>query len=57
MTTSGTAAAELHPAIVEAHQAGVPLLAVTADRPEELHDCGAPQTVHQVGLYGRAAGC
>lgn len=54
VTTSGTAAAELHPAIVEAHHAGVPMVAVTADRPEELHDCGAPQTVRQVGLYGDA---
>lgn len=52
VTTSGTAAVELHPAVVEAHHAGVPMLAVTADRPTELQDCGAPQTVHQVGLYG-----
>jgi 2-succinyl-5-enolpyruvyl-6-hydroxy-3-cyclohexene-1-carboxylate synthase len=52
LTTSGTAAVELHPAVVEAHQAGVPLLAVTADRPPELHGVGAPQTVEQVGLYG-----
>ncbi len=52
VTTSGTAAAELHPAVVEAHHAGVPMLAVTADRPPELHDFGAPQTVHQVGLFG-----
>ncbi|MGA3220313.1 MAG: 2-succinyl-5-enolpyruvyl-6-hydroxy-3-cyclohexene-1-carboxylic-acid synthase [Acidimicrobiales bacterium] len=54
VTTSGTAAVELHPAIVEAHHAGVPMLAVTADRPAELQDWGAPQTVHQVGLYGDA---
>jgi 2-succinyl-5-enolpyruvyl-6-hydroxy-3-cyclohexene-1-carboxylate synthase len=54
VTTSGTAAIELHPAVVEAHQAGVPLLAVTADRPAELHDVGAPQTVDQIGLYGTA---
>jgi len=54
VTTSGTAAAELHPAIIEAHHAGVPMIAVTADRPPELHDFGAPQTVHQVGLFGRA---
>ena len=54
VTTSGTAAVELHPAVVEAHHAGVPMLAVTADRPPELQDCGAPQTVHQVGLYGDA---
>ncbi len=54
VTTSGTAAVELHPAVVEAHHAGVPVLAVTADRPPELQDCGAPQTVHQAGLYGEA---
>jgi 2-succinyl-5-enolpyruvyl-6-hydroxy-3-cyclohexene-1-carboxylate synthase len=54
VTTSGTAATELHPAVVEAHHAGVPLLAVTADRPPELHGFGAPQTVHQVGLFGGA---
>lgn len=52
VTTSGTAAVELHPAVVEADQAGVPLLAVTADRPPELHHVGAPQTVEQVGLFG-----
>jgi 2-succinyl-5-enolpyruvyl-6-hydroxy-3-cyclohexene-1-carboxylate synthase len=54
VTTSGTAAVELHPAMVEAHHAGVPMLAVTADRPAELQDWGTPQTVHQVALYGDA---
>jgi 2-succinyl-5-enolpyruvyl-6-hydroxy-3-cyclohexene-1-carboxylate synthase len=54
VTTSGTAAVELHPAVVEADQAGVPLLAVTADRPAELHDVRAPQTIEQVGLFGRS---
>src|SRR5579872_6315477 len=53
-TTSGTAAVELHPAVVEAHQAGVPLIAVTADRPPELQRVGAPQTVDQDGLFGAA---
>src|ERR1700760_2617092 len=53
-TTSGTAAVELHPAVVEASHAGVPLIAVTADRPPELHEVGAPQTVEQTGLYGVA---
>jgi 2-succinyl-5-enolpyruvyl-6-hydroxy-3-cyclohexene-1-carboxylate synthase len=53
-TTSGTAAVELHPAMVEAAHAGVPLIAVTADRPPELHQVGAPQTVEQTGLYGPA---
>ena len=47
-------AVELHPAVVEAHQARVPLIAVTADRPAELHDVGAPQTVDQIHLFGRA---
>ena len=53
-TTSGTAAVELHPAVVEAHQAGVPLIAVTADRPHELHQVGAPQTVEQESLFAAA---
>lgn len=54
LTTSGTAAAELHPAVVEAHQSSVPLIAVTADRPPELADAGAPQTIDQVHLFGRS---
>ncbi len=52
VTTSGTAAAELHPAMVEAHQSGVPLIAATADRPPELQDVGAPQTIDQTHLFG-----
>ncbi|HVT41393.1 MAG TPA: 2-succinyl-5-enolpyruvyl-6-hydroxy-3-cyclohexene-1-carboxylic-acid synthase [Acidimicrobiales bacterium] len=52
--TSGTAAAELHAAVVEAHHAKVPLIVCTADRPPELHGIGAPQTIEQVGLF-RAA--
>lgn len=52
--TSGTAAANLHPAVLEAHHAGIPLLAVTADRPGELIGTGANQTVHQAGLFGTA---
>lgn len=55
LTTSGTAAVELHPAVVEAHQAGVAMIVLTADRPPELRGVGAPQTVDQVHLYGRAA--
>ena len=52
--TSGTAAAELHPAVAEADQAGVPLIVCTADRPPELHDTGAPQTIAQGGLFASA---
>ncbi|MDX2087231.1 MAG: 2-succinyl-5-enolpyruvyl-6-hydroxy-3-cyclohexene-1-carboxylic-acid synthase [Kofleriaceae bacterium] len=50
--TSGTAAAHYLPALVEASMAGVPLLAITADRPPELQACGASQTIDQVGMYG-----
>lgn len=53
-TTSGTAAAELHACVLEAHHGRVPLLICTADRPPELHDVGAPQTVEQTKLYGSA---
>ena len=52
--TSGTAAVELHPAVVEAHHARIPLIVCTADRPPELHDTGAPQTIDQDDLYGSA---
>lgn len=52
--TSGTAAANLHPAVLEAHHAGVPLLAVTADRPVEMVGTGANQTVQQAGLFAGA---
>jgi len=51
-TTSGTAAVELHPALVEAHHARVPLIACTADRPPELHTVGAAQTIDQSALFG-----
>jgi 2-succinyl-5-enolpyruvyl-6-hydroxy-3-cyclohexene-1-carboxylate synthase len=51
LTTSGTAAVELHPAVVEAHHSAVPLLVLTADRPPELHGVGAPQTIDQQGLF------
>ena len=50
--TSGTAAANHLPAVVEAHYSGVPLIVCTADRPPELRDAGAGQTIDQVKLYG-----
>lgn len=52
ITTSGTAAAELLPAAVEAHYSGVPLVLVTADRPARYRKSGAPQAIEQVGLFG-----
>jgi 2-succinyl-5-enolpyruvyl-6-hydroxy-3-cyclohexene-1-carboxylate synthase len=52
--TSGTAAAELAPAVIEAAQARVPLIVLTADRPPELRDVGAGQTIDQIKLYGGA---
>jgi 2-succinyl-5-enolpyruvyl-6-hydroxy-3-cyclohexene-1-carboxylate synthase len=52
--TSGTAAVNLHPAVVEAHYARVPLLVCTADRPAELQDWGAGQTIDQTRLYGNS---
>jgi 2-succinyl-5-enolpyruvyl-6-hydroxy-3-cyclohexene-1-carboxylate synthase len=52
--TSGTAAANLMPAVAEAHEARVPLIVLTADRPPELRDVGAGQAIDQVKLYGDA---
>jgi 2-succinyl-5-enolpyruvyl-6-hydroxy-3-cyclohexene-1-carboxylate synthase len=52
VTTSGTAAVELHPALVEASASQIPLIALTADRPTDLYDVGAPQTIDQRDLFG-----
>ena len=54
LCTSGTAAANFHPAVVEAGLSDVPMIVLTADRPPELRDVGAPQTIDQTHLYGRA---
>ncbi len=54
LTTSGTAAANLHPAVAEAAEARLPLIAITADRPPELRGRGAGQTIDQIKLYGSA---
>lgn len=54
LCTSGTAAAHFHAAVIEAHQSNVPMIVCTADRPPELRDIGAPQTIDQTNLYGSA---
>jgi 2-succinyl-5-enolpyruvyl-6-hydroxy-3-cyclohexene-1-carboxylate synthase len=53
--TSGTAAANLLPAVVEAHEAAIPLIVLTADRPPELREVGAGQAIDQIKLYGSFA--
>jgi 2-succinyl-5-enolpyruvyl-6-hydroxy-3-cyclohexene-1-carboxylate synthase len=53
LCTSGTAAANFFPAVVEARLSEVPMIVLTADRPEELRGVGAPQTIDQIDLYGR----
>ena len=54
VTTSGTAVANLHPAVLEAHHSGVPLILLTADRPLELRGIRSNQTTHQPGMFGVA---
>jgi 2-succinyl-5-enolpyruvyl-6-hydroxy-3-cyclohexene-1-carboxylate synthase len=54
VTTSGTAVANLHPAVLEASHTGLPLILLTADRPHELRGTGASQTTDQVGIFGAA---
>lgn len=54
LCTSGTAATHFHGAVVEAHQSDVPMIVCTADRPPELRDVGAAQTIDQTHLFGTA---
>ncbi len=56
ITTSGTAVANLHPAVLEAHHSGVPLIVLSADRPREMRGIGANQTTVQPGLFASAVG-
>ena len=56
ITTSGTAVANLYPAVIEACQSGVPLIVISADRPPELIDCGANQAIDQLGIFGSYTG-
>ncbi|MER2090119.1 MAG: 2-succinyl-5-enolpyruvyl-6-hydroxy-3-cyclohexene-1-carboxylic-acid synthase [Sporosarcina sp.] len=53
LCTSGTAASNYHPAITEAYYARIPLIVITADRPHELREVGAPQAIDQIRMYGQ----
>ena len=55
LATSGTAAVNFAPAVAEARYGRVPLVVLTADRPPELRELGAPQTIDQANLYGSHA--
>lgn len=58
VTTSGTAVAELMPAVIEAHYSGIPLVLITADRPKRFRSSGAPQAIEQAHLFGAySEGC
>ena len=54
LCTSGTAASNYYPAITEAHYARIPLIVITADRPHELREVGAPQAIDQIRMYEKA---
>jgi 2-succinyl-5-enolpyruvyl-6-hydroxy-3-cyclohexene-1-carboxylate synthase len=56
LCTSGTAGANYFPAVIEAHEAGVPLIVITADRPPEMRGCASGQTIDQQRLYGAYVG-
>ena len=55
VTTSGTAVAELLPAVVEAYYSALPLVLITADRPSRFRGSGAPQAIEQIGIFGSYA--